>query len=100
MSFYTPAKLSGYQAAGDRQKGTMNAGLTPTSHGYGEVVTKLGIGRRLLLYTIMFVMITHPDLLVLGSRCQIKKQSSASWLRPDVELICRLGRAHAAAEDG
>lgn len=49
----------------------MNTGLTPTSHGYGEVVTKLGIGRKLLLYIVFVMNITHPDLLILGSKCQI-----------------------------
>lgn len=50
----------------------MNAELPPTSHGYGEVVTELGIGRRLFTFT-MFVTVTHPDLLVLGSKGQTNK---------------------------
>ena len=34
------------------------------SQGYGEVETKLGIGRR--AFTSFHVLVTHPDLLIFG----------------------------------
>lgn len=45
-------------------------GLPLTSHGYGEVVSEMGVGTRLLLDTL-FIEVTHPDSLVLGSNRQI-----------------------------
>ena len=35
------------------------------SQGYGEVETKLGIGRR--AFTSFHVLVTHPDLLIFGA---------------------------------